>query len=174
MPKWPVFLVLMGFPLMCLGAERQSEQGGLNTLLPAQDCEGAPQALDVTSERMTFDSQTHTFIFEDNVQVRRCQMTMRCDRLYVTQDEAGERVERIVATGNVHVQQGERQVKAERAEYIDAEQKLVLTGNPRAWNTQEQNELTGEEIVVFLQKEKLLVKRPHVLFHPRQKPAKTP
>jgi lipopolysaccharide export system protein LptA len=123
---------------------------------------------------MTFDSQAHTFIFEDNVQVRRCQMTMRCDRLSITQDAAGERVMRIVATGNVHVQQGERQVKAERAEYIDAEQKLVLTGNPRAWNTQEQNELTGEEIVVLLQQEKLLVKHPRVLFHPRQKSSQTP
>lgn len=174
MPKWLVFLVLMGLTPICLRAERQGEQRGLQTLLPAQDCEGPAQALDVTSERMMFDSQTHTFIFEDNVHVRRCQMTMRCDRLHVTQDEAAERVERIVATGNVHFQQGERQVKAERAEYFDAEQKLVLTGNPRAWNTQEQNELTGEEIVVFLQEDKLLVKRPRVLFHPSQKPSKTP
>jgi lipopolysaccharide export system protein LptA len=174
MHKWPVLLMLIGMPWLCLGAERQSEPGGLKTLLPTQDCEEAEQTLDVTSERMTFDSQTHTFIFEDNVQVRRCRMTMRCDRLHVTQNATNERVERIVAIGNVHFQQGERQATAERAEYFEAEQKLVLTGNPRAWNTQEQNELTGEEMVVFLQEEKLLVKRARVLFHPRQEPSKTP
>lgn len=174
MHKWLVLLMFIGMPLLCLGAERQSEPGGLKTLLPTEDCEGAESTLDVTSERMTFDSQTHTFIFEDNVRVRRCRMTMRCDRLHVTQNATNERVERIVAMGNVQFQQGERHATAERAEYFEVEQKLVLTGNPRAWNTQEQNELTGEEMVVFLQQEKLLVKRPRVLFHPRQEPSKTP
>ena len=70
---------------------------------------------------MTFDNPTHTFIFEVNVRVRRCQMTMHCDRLQVIQDVAGAHIERIIATGNVHFQQGEYQVKAERAEYVEAD-----------------------------------------------------
>jgi lipopolysaccharide export system protein LptA len=159
---------MLSLVMPCLGAERQSQQGGLDRFVPAQNCEEPAQALDVTSERMTFESRTQTFIFEDNVHVRHCQMTMTCDRLRVAQDASGQRIEWIIAMGDVRVQQGERHIRAERAEYIDAEQKLILTGNPRAWETQEQNELTGEEIVVFLREEKLLVKRARVLFHPHQ------
>lgn len=156
----------------CLGAEQERQPGGLGRFVPAQNCEEPAQALDVTSERMTFDTRTQTFIFEDNVHVRHCQMTMTCDHLQVAQDANGQRIERIIAMGNVRVQQGERHIRAERAEYIDAEQKLILTGNPRAWEAQEQNELTGEEIVVFLREEKLLVKRARVLFHPHQTSSK--
>lgn len=171
--KWSVF-VMIGLALLCLGAEKQSQQGGLDTLLPVQDCEGPAQALDVTSERMTFDSQTHTFIFEDNVHIRQCGWVMHCDRLQVANDAKGERIERIVATGNVQFQQGKRHGSAARAEYVDTEQKLVLTGSPRAWDTESHDELTGEEIVVFLQEDKIVVKGARVLFHPRQTSANAP
>jgi lipopolysaccharide transport protein LptA len=123
---------------------------------------------------MTFDQRTRTFIFEEKVNVRRCAMTITCDRLHVTNDAKGENVEHITATGNVHVQQGTQHVTAERADYFPTEQRLVFAGNPHAWDTQEQREVTGEEITVFLQNENVLVKRAHVLFHPPNTPAKRP
>jgi lipopolysaccharide export system protein LptA len=92
----------------------------------------------------------------------------------VFNDAEGQSVERIVCTGNVRMQQGDRRVTAERAEYFDAEQKLILTGNPKAWDTGEHNELTGEEIVVFLEEDKLFVKQAHVRFHPRQQASGSP
>ncbi len=142
--------------------------------LPTANCEGPGQMLDVKAERMTFDRQTQTFLFQERVRVQRCDMTILCDRLRVFNDTEGQRVERIVCTGNVRMQQGARRVTAERAEYFDAEQKLVLTGEPKAWDTEEQNELTGEEIVVFLEEDKLFVKQAHVRFHPRQQAAGSP
>jgi lipopolysaccharide export system protein LptA len=117
---------------------------------------------------MTYERQTQTFLFQENVRVRRCDMTILCDRMRVFNDAAGQRVERIVFTGNVRMQEGARRVTAEHAEYFDAEQKLILTGNPKAWDANELNELTGEEIVVFFEQDKLLVKQAHVRFHPRQ------
>jgi lipopolysaccharide export system protein LptA len=130
--------------------------------------------LDVKAERMTYERQTQTFLFQEDVRVHRCDMTILCDRLRVFNDAAGQRVERIVFTGNVRMQQGARRVTADRAEYFDAEQKLILTGNPKAWDADELNELTGEEIVVFLEQDKLLVKQAHVRFHPRQQASGTP
>jgi len=68
-----------------------------------------------------------------------------------------------------------RSAVAERADYFESEQKLVLTGgNPRVWDMQEHDELTGEEIVLLLQEEKVLVKQARVLFHPRKTSLKTP
>lgn len=142
--------------------------------VPVANCGGPGQVLDVTAERMTFDRQTQTFLFQERVRVQRCEMTILCDRMRVFNDAEGQSVERIVCTGNVRMQQGDRRVTAERAEYFDAEQKLILTGNPKAWDIGEHNELTGEEIVVFLEEDKLFVKQAHVRFHPRQQASGSP
>jgi lipopolysaccharide export system protein LptA len=148
-------------------------QTGIDRLLP-QDCQGEAAILDITASRMTFDQKTHTFLFEEKVQIHRCGTTVLCDRLQVTNDAETEEVERIIAMGNVRVQQGARHIVAERAEYFPTEQRLVFTGNPRAWDTQEQHEITGEEIVVFLAQEHVKVKRARVLFHPRTSTTKAP
>ncbi len=162
--------------MLCQGVwvQGQPPQGNVQTLLPASGCKGPAAVLDVTSERMTFNTRTHTFIFEDKVRVRRCGMTIDSDRLQVATDAKGETIEHIIAIGNVHIQQGERHVTAERAEYFDTEQKLVLTGNPRAWDTHKLRELTGEQIVIFLQEEKMSVKGARVIFQPRKTPSKEP
>ena len=130
------------------------------------DCEGAEATLDVTSERMTFDRDTQTFIFEEKVRVKRCDLVIDCDRLQVVRyaDESG--IKHIIATGNVRFRDGTRHAVADRADYYDAEQKLVLVGNPRAWDTDKQNELSGEEIIIFLEEDRILVSGAHVRFHP--------
>lgn len=171
---WASFLLILGWlaPEASLSQTASSKEP--RARVPLESCEGPGQALDVKAERMTFDRQTQTFLFQDRVRVRRCDMTILCDRLRVFNDAAGQRVERIVFTGNVRMQQGARRVTAERAEYFDAEQKLILTGKPKAWDTDEHNELTGEEIVVFLQEDKLFVKQAHVRFHPRPQASGSP
>lgn len=165
--RWAVCLSLLVVAGLCLGAAPKPPPRNL-LQAPVGDCKGDGQALDVTADRMTFDSKTHTFVFESNVRVIRCDLTMRCNRLRVINDAKGDRVDRIIATGQVRLRQGERRLEAERAEYFDAEQKLVLTGNPKAWDPTEQNELTGDEMQIFLETERLVVKRARVLFHPRQ------
>jgi lipopolysaccharide export system protein LptA len=123
---------------------------------------------------MTFESKTRTFIFEDKVRILRCTMIITCERLQVLPGASEKNIERIVATGNVYFEQGQRAGVAERADYFESEQKLVLTGNPRIWDNQDANELAGDEIVVFLQDERVLVKQARVLFHPRKTAGKTP
>jgi lipopolysaccharide export system protein LptA len=174
--SWRIVLVVMGMVLVCLSG-RVYSQGLQSTLekLPAQKgCEGGATTLDVSSERMTFDSKTRIFIFEEKVRILRCAMTILCDRLQVINDAGDKNVERIIATGNVRFQQGTRSAVAERADYFESQQRLVLTGNPRVWDTQEHDELTGEEIILLLQEEKALVKGARVLFHPRKTSLKTP
>jgi lipopolysaccharide transport protein LptA len=175
MRQWVVVLMLGGWLLylMCLGAVGQGPRSE-STKLPRTDCSNTNAVLDVASERMTFDQRTRTFTFEEKVRVHRCDMTMSCDRLHVINDVKGEHVERITAIGNVHFQRGTRHVLAEQAEFFPAEQRLVLTGTPRAWDSQEQQEMTGEEIIVFLHEENMLVKRARVLFHPRKVISKGP
>src|SRR6266436_8815297 len=167
---WWIMPVMMGIVFICLSGRGHSQglQGTLEKLPIQKDCEGDPTTLDVSSERMTFDSKTRIFIFEEKVRILRCAMTILCDRLQVINDASDKNIDRIIATGNVRFQQGTRSAVAERADYFESEQRLVLTGNPRVWDTQEHDELTGEEIVLLLQEEKALVKQARVLFHPHK------
>lgn len=174
---WGIIPVVMVMVLVCLdvrGGYGQGLQGTMEKLPTQKGCEGNAATLDVSSTRMTFDSKTRTFTFEEKVRIVRCAMVITCDRLQVINGANDQTIERIIATGNVHFEQGTRSGVAEQAEYFEAEQKLVLTGKPRIWDTQEYNELTGDEIVVLLQNEKVLVKQARVLFHPRKTASKTP
>lgn len=139
-----------------------------------QDCTGEASMLDITAERMTFDQQTRTFVFEDNVHIRRCDLLIWCDRLEVINRTGQGDVERILATGNVRVQRGTQHVRAERAEYFAAAERLVLTGNPRAWDTAEQHRIRGDEIVVLVPQDHIVVKQARALFHPRRAPSREP
>ena len=130
--------------------------------------------LDVTSEQMTFDNQTHTFIFEDKVRVRRCDAVIDCDHLKVVRYADENRIKHVIATGNVRFRDRTRHAVAERADYYEAEQKLVLAGNPRAWDADKRNELSGEKIIVFLEDERVLVSDARVRFHPHQSPGIEP
>jgi lipopolysaccharide transport protein LptA len=171
-----LILLIMSVVFVCLSARVYSQglQGTLEKLPIPKGCEGGSTSLDVTSARMTFDSKTRIFIFEENVRVLRCTMTILCDRLQVINDASDKNIEQIIATGNVRFQQGMRAAVAERADYFESAQKLILTGKPRVWDTQEHDELTGEEIIVLLQEEKVFVKQARVLFHPRKTSLKTP
>jgi lipopolysaccharide export system protein LptA len=176
MRQWCTLFVAGGclLYLLCFCAAGQGQRLGEKTKLSRENCVDTSAILEVTSERMTFDQQTRTFTFDGKVRVHRCDMIMTCDRLHVVNDAKGEQVERVTAVGDVHFQRGTRHVIAERAEFSPAEQRLVLTGTPRAWDTQEQQEMTGEEMIVFLHDENMLVKRARALFHPRKVVSKVP
>lgn len=159
---------------VCIVSQPPSERAALSERLQQSDCEGPEAALDVTSEKMTFDRDTHTFIFKEKVRVKRCNLTIDCDHLRVIRDADENRIKQVIATGNVRFQDGTRHAVAERADYYEADQRLVLVGNPRAWDSYEQNELIGDEITVFLEEERIVVKGAHVRFHPNQSSGSEP
>lgn len=172
---WLPVAIALGLICFSLRSGYGQDLQGVREKLPAQKgCESDTPTLDVSAVRMTFESRTRTFLFEDKVRIVRCAMVITCDRLQVVHGANEQTLERIIATGNVHFTQDTRAGTAERADYFEAEQKLVLTGKPRLWDTQERNELTGDEIVVLLQSEKVLVKQARVLFHPRKTAGKVP
>lgn len=148
-----------------VGGLAQSDE---TSVLEPPDCEGAEAALDVTSEQMTFDNETQTFVFEDRVRIQRCGVVINCDHLRVVRNADENRIKHVIARGNVRFRDGTRHAVAERADYYEAEQKLVLVGNPRAWDVDRRNELSGEEIVVFLEDGRILVSGARVRFHPDQ------
>ena len=165
-PFWrrlAILISLLAVWCTTVASQTQAEKPSDSEL---SECEGAEAALDVTSEKMTFDRDTQTFIFEDKVRVKRCDLVIDCDRLQVVRYADENRIKHVIATGNVRFQDGTRHAVADRADYYEDEQKLILVGNPRAWDVDEQNEVSGEEIIVFLAEERILVSGARVRFHP--------
>ena len=93
------------------------------------------------------------------------------DRMEVYLDPKGEGIVRTVSTGNVKVITRDCKIgTARRAEYYDAEQRVVLIGNARVW--QEDNVVTGERITIFLAEDRSVVEggkqeRVKAVFYPR-------
>ena len=174
---WGVILLVIGFALLSMGQRGQSPSQTptqtIDSFLP-QDCEGEGAGLEVTSARMTFERNTRTFVFEEQVRIRRCEMTIWCDRLQVIGDRTSEDTEHIIATGNVKIEYGTRRVTAQRAEYFVTQQRIVLTGKPRAWDTRDRHEMVGEEMIFTLPQDHLEVKQARVRFHPRPNSPKRP
>ncbi len=85
-----------------------------------------------------------------------------------------DRVTRIEAEGGVRMVQDGRRAVADRAVYERAEEKVVLTGNPKVW--EDKNVVSGREITVFLDEDRSEVKDDvRVILYPRdeEKPSET-
>jgi len=92
------------------------------------------------------------------------------DRMEVYTDAKTKSIERVVSTGNVRIITRDcRMGTAHRAEYYDAEQRVVLIGNARVWR--EDNVVTGERITIYLAEDRSLVEggkqeRVKAIFYP--------
>jgi lipopolysaccharide export system protein LptA len=110
-------------------------------------------------------------IFTGNVVARQNDSTQFADRMEVYLDASGERIVRTVSTGSVRIITRDcRTGTAKRAEYYDAEQRVVLIGDARVW--QDENVVTGERITIFLAEERSVVEggrqeRVKAVFYPK-------
>ncbi len=166
---WVALVIL--WPIPCLPGQAQRPKGSKTT--PA--CSSPAVPWNITADRMTFDVKDQSFLFEGHVHVRRCDMTLRCDRLrLLSTAPKTAATAQIVAMGNVQFQQGDYHVVAERAQYFAAEQKLVLSGVTRAWSTQKHHELAGEHMVIFLQERRIVIKGARARFYLHTTQAQNP
>ncbi len=95
-------------------------------------------------------------IFKGNVIARQNNSIQYADKMEVYTDSKTDRVERVVSTGNVRIITRDcRMGTAERAEYYDAEQRVVLIGNARVWR--DADIVTGDRITIFLAEDRSIV-----------------
>lgn len=109
---------------------------------------GQKKATVIESERleMVTTDEVNTFFFYGNVRIDGEALKTHCDEMMViskrkpekTQDGLGDvgSIAKIIAIGNVVIDQYDRTAKADRAEIFPAEGKVVLTGNPSVTDAQ--------------------------------------
>lgn len=117
----------------------------------------------ITSTKMEMwstDTETRS-VFEENVVVTGTNIRITCDKLDVTAirfDDpknkdatlgALEKFKTLVATGNVHIIQGDREVTCGRAEVFPGENRVVLTEKPVVIDNSGPYVATGTRIVLL-------------------------
>jgi lipopolysaccharide export system protein LptA len=116
----------------------------------------APLPLTVDSDKMERFGKASLVIFTGNVVARRDNSVQYADRLEVYMDEKGERVMRTVSTGSVRIITKDcRTGTAQRAEYFDLDQRVVLSGNARVW--QDDNVVSGDTITLYVAQDRTIV-----------------
>lgn len=125
--------------------------------------------IQVTSKRMMVNNQEKIMTFEDDVKVIKGDLTMTSNRVKIYFRNSSSTLNReeisvIEAEGNVHMIRGNREAKADKAVYNQAEETVVLTGSPEGWDNQYR--VSGTKMTIFLKQDRSLVEGSHIIFTP--------
>lgn len=109
----------------------------------------------IFADRMVSESDKNRMTFTGNVVAHHGDMTVKSRELEVYSDKEQNKMELIVAIGEVVITTKNNIMKSDRAEMYQLEKKLVLIGN--ASITQGENNITGEKIIYYYDKEDIIV-----------------
>ncbi|OGW55528.1 MAG: hypothetical protein A2Z46_09020 [Nitrospirae bacterium RBG_19FT_COMBO_55_12] len=117
----------------------------------------------ITSKRMTAEKLGDKVMFFEDVMLKKEDMTLYSDQLIVFYDAPTKGVKEIEALGNVVVRREGRVALANRALYYSREEKIVLTGDARI--VENENQLGGDRITLYLRDDRSVVEGGRVLFY---------
>jgi len=131
---------------------------------PAEPDKAEP--IHITSNQVEAFQQQHQVVFSGHVVATQKDIVVRGDKMTVFyadkgqgdakgSDLGGGSVDKIVVEGNVQITQGERVATGKVATYYRADNKVVLTGDPRV--VRNQDSIQGDRITLFLDSEKSIV-----------------
>ncbi len=120
----------------------------------------------ITSRTLTADNKNHTAVFEGSVVAKTSEITMLSDRMTVTYDNQGSRISKIHANGNVKVYNNERVIFSKEAVYIDNEEKIIFSGNPKA--VEGENFITGKQITFYLKDNRAVIDESRMILQNNQ------
>jgi lipopolysaccharide export system protein LptA len=115
------------------------------------------QPIDITSDQVETYTRENRVIFKGSVIARQQRdIAIYADSIEAIMVNEGKGIERVIASGNVKVQQGSRVANCQRAVFHNLEQKIFLTGDPKVWEGE--NMVSGEEIIFDIAQNRVEVK----------------
>jgi len=138
------------------------------------------EKLHISSDKLVSDTNANYILFSGNVTTTRGKYLITSDYVKILlssestdiDELSQDRINTIVANGNVTVQLDNKFAKCDKAVYNTETETIVLTGNDtRIYN--ESNYITGERITVHLDSEQIVIdgapdKRVNAVFQPNQ------
>jgi len=120
----------------------------------------------ITSETLTADNKNSTAIFEGKVVAKTDAVTMYSDKMTVFYDNTRNKVTRIHALGHVKVRKEEKALFSDEAVYIEEDEKIIFTGNPKAVDGE--NVISGTQIIFYLKDDRAEVQGSRVVLQNKQ------
>jgi lipopolysaccharide export system protein LptA len=114
------------------------------------------QPIDITSDKVETYSKENLVLFKGNVTARQKDIVIYADTLEAVIVGDGKGIEKVVASGNVKIQQGLRVANCQQAVFYNLDQKVILTGAPRVWEGN--NMVSGNEIIFDIKQDRIEVK----------------
>ena len=169
-----VVVIVLLLPTMSTGEDRKQEKTSLQWgKMNKGESRLGDQPLRVTSDQLEADHKKSIITFTGNVIARQGEMTIYARQASVFYDKKpeGNEVREIVAIGDVKIHQGDQVATAQKAVFLNGEQKIVLTGQPKVW--QGKDMVSGEKITFLLAEDKSFVeggakKRVEVILFPKE------
>jgi len=103
------------------------------------------QPIDIISDKVETYSKDNVIVFRGNVVARQKDIVIYADSIEAFMMREGKGIERVIASGDVRVQQGLRVANCQKAVFDNLDQKVIMTGDPRVWEGE--NIVSGDEIV---------------------------
>ncbi len=141
------FTVLLG--LLCLFSVVMHPSAGAEAQEDVQ-----PETIRITSDRLEADREAGVVVFTGNVVARQSEGTIMSKVLTVHYDGEG-RMERIVARGDVRINQQDRVGTCQKATYYPADKRLVMEEDPSIWRGGDI--VSGELITIFMDSDRMIV-----------------
>ncbi len=117
----------------------------------------------ITSKRMKADKLGDKVMFFEDVTLKKEDITLYSDQLIVFYDVSTKGVKEIEALGNVVVRRVGRVALANRALYSSREEKIVLTGDARI--IENENQIGGDRITLYIRNDRSVVEGGRVLLY---------
>jgi len=124
---------------------------------------GAREPIVITSGHMEAEKLGDKVTFTGNVTLKKENMTLSSDSMIVFYDAGSKEVRQIDAHGNVVVRKESRVAFSNDASYYSSEEKIVLTGDARI--IEKENQLGGSKITLFMRDDRSLVEGGKVLIY---------
>jgi outer membrane protein assembly factor BamD len=131
--------------------------------------------IDISSDSVETLTKENLILFKGNVVARQRDIVIYADSLEAVVLDDGKGIEKVIAGGNVKIQQGLRVANCQKAIFYNLDKKVVLTGDPKVWEGD--NSVSGEEIVFDIEQNRIEVKggtasRGKVRIYPREETEK--
>jgi lipopolysaccharide export system protein LptA len=151
------------------GAEKKP--GGFSFLSKSE----AP--IEIRADSFAADNQTRVAVFTGHVVAVQGAATMTCDVMEIRYAEGGgdDRIEKVIARGNVVLVQEDKRATGNEATYDGRARTVVLTGDPEVW--QGADHLVGKSITFFVDEDRVAVsgspgEKVRVTLYPKKEGAK--
>jgi lipopolysaccharide export system protein LptA len=146
----------------------QGDGQSVSTVLVQVDKKGNATPISITSSRLTYTDAEHRAHFEGGVVARGTDLTMTADSLdafMVPRNQAAPnqslkgqgQLDRIVAKGNVTIQEPNRRAQGEKLVYTVADDKYVLDGGSPSIFDAEHGKITGDSLTFYKRDDRVLV-----------------